>query len=132
MIRRLLAHPLHQVRRRLRNQQGFVLLETIFTVFLLAMCSLLTAGLASAVQAQERHTDLVLALSRTAQSALEEYRSQDLVSTGTSTRTMVVHNIPVIETRELAPDGNLVRITLHYTWQEGGRHHEQVWATLHR
>ncbi|WP_109690904.1 hypothetical protein [Tumebacillus permanentifrigoris] len=111
-----------------KNEQGFVLLETLLALLILSLGLLLITELWQACGQMERRTQTELLLSRRAFSMIELTRVSSTPIVGT--RTLAVAG--ATETTEITPDpaSGLKRITFTYTWQEGGRTYVQRWATL--
>jgi Tfp pilus assembly protein PilV len=113
-----------------KNEQGFVLLETLLALLILACALLLIAELWQASVQLERRASSQLLLSRRALSVLEGARVQPALQTGTSTQRVD----GVTETTEISPDpaSGMIRLLITYSWEEGGHSYVQRWAMLHR
>lgn len=113
-----------------KNEQGFVLLETLLALLLLALALMLVTELWQASAQLERRTQTELTLSRQALSTLELARVQPALPV--ATRTTAVAGGTETTVIQVDPISGLTSISLTYTWQEGGRTHVQQWATLCR
>jgi prepilin-type N-terminal cleavage/methylation domain-containing protein len=115
----------------MRDQRGFTLVETICALCVISLSVLLISHLSYAVQAQQRRSDLEFAVSREAVSVMSQWRARiRSAETGVHTRDLTFGGVVVRETERVQTEGGLLRITLDYAWQEGGRTREQKWSLL--
>jgi prepilin-type N-terminal cleavage/methylation domain-containing protein len=115
-----------------RDERGFTLIETLCAVAVTSLTILTAAGLWQASQAQERRAEMQFAISRHAVSEMERMRAKASLTEGSVTTRMMQNGVTVSLQKVIERDAGLYRITLTYSWQEGGRIDEQIWATLHR
>lgn len=112
------------------RERGFTLVETMCAILVLSLTLLLAAGLIRATQHQERRTQMEFAVSRVAVTQLESWRGGESLPDGFRKKELVLHGTPVTETIITSIVDDLTKVTLTYTWHEGGRPHEQTWATM--
>ena len=117
----------------MKDEQGFTLVEAVFSLMVLSLALLLASRLWLTSSAQERRAELQFSVSRQAVAAMESWRGANTVSPGTNEREFRVGQVTVRETKASTPEPEgLMRLVVTYAWEEGGRHYEQTWATLHR
>ncbi|ASS74966.1 hypothetical protein CIG75_08185 [Tumebacillus algifaecis] len=115
-----------------RNEKGFTLIESLCAVVITSMTILIASGLWQACIAQERQSAMYFAVSRQAVSDMERLRAEQSVMPGEEVRDLEVDGMRILSHRTIVQEADLFQVTLTFTWQEGGRTHEQTWATLHR
>ena len=117
----------------MKGEQGFTLVESMFSLLVLSLALLLASRLWLTASAQELRAELQFSVSRQAVAAMESWRGANTVAPGTTEREFRVGQVTVRETKEaVAEPQGVMRLMLSYEWEEGGRRYEQTWATLHR
>lgn len=117
----------------IRDQRGFTLVETLCALLAVSLAVLLIGQLSQAARSLERHADLQFAISREARNTLAPLQARTRIAeAGEHVRDLHIAGITVRKTERVTAEGDLLRITLDYAWQEGGRMREQRWGLLQR
>jgi type II secretory pathway pseudopilin PulG len=120
------------IRRPLRkDERGFILVEVLCAVVMLAVGILVGAQFMQTAQALDRRSELLFALAQEAAAVLEMWRAQDVAEVQFQEREFVLMGTKIREHRVVEEVGGSWRMTLRFEWREGGREREQVWATFH-
>lgn len=106
------------------------MVETMLAVLVLSLMIWTCSGLWQAAQSADREADMLFHLSREAANTMEAWYLEAPYIAGTTTRQWQWRQLRVTETKTIVAEAGLWKLTLTYRWQERGRTHEQIWATL--